>query len=173
MPILPKKSNTPENKSTLDDRTPVPRGDYLAHVVKTEYKATKAKNGHYLAVQHKILEGEHTGRVIFTNLNLDNPSTVAMEIANKEANSISVACQLEGVENSDEWLQIPHMISVTVSQGDPQYPPQNEISKYAALEAPVAVAVATTEPIPEDAVKADVAPVAAEVVATEKKLPWE
>ena len=63
-------------------------------------------------------------------LNLDNPNAVAVEIANKELNSMCQACGKEGVEDSDELLQIPFCATIKITPGDAQYPPKNEISAY-------------------------------------------
>lgn len=134
MPILPKKANTEGNDKGMDDRSPIPIGDYLSHIIKTEFKKTKAGDGHYLAVHEKILEGEYKGRMIFSNLNLDNPNAVAVEIANKTLNSICQACNVQGVENSDELLQIPHVITVGLTAATSQYPESNEILAYAPVD---------------------------------------
>lgn len=176
MPLLPKKANTEGNQDTLDDRSPVPAGDYVAAIVKTEFKQTKAKTGHYLSVQFKILEGEYKGRALFTNLNLDNPNPVAVEIANKELNSICSACGLADVEDSDELLNIPMNVTVKIEEGNAQYPASNSITSYdlaegAVTEAPVAVepAAATPQPsVPQDAPAAPQAD-----PAQPGKLPWE
>jgi hypothetical protein len=140
MPLLPKAANTEDNNETQEDRSPFPAGDYLMHIVKTEMKQTKAKTGHYLSIHFKILEGDYAGRMMFTNLNLDNPNPVAVDIANKELNSICQACGLEGVEDSDELLQIPMVVTAKVDPGDAQWPPSNAPTKYQNADAPIAVA---------------------------------
>ena len=134
MPLLPQVANTEGNNETQEDRSPIPAGDYMMHLVKSEFKPTKAKTGHYLACQFKVLEGDYKGRVVFTNLNLDNPNPVAVEIANKELNSICSACGKEGVEDSDELLNIPLVVSVKVTPGDANWPPSNEITGYASAD---------------------------------------
>lgn len=184
MPLLPKKANTPDNNQTLDDRTPVPAGDYVAAIVKTEFKQTKQKNGHYLSIQFKILEGEYKGRSLFTNLNLDNPNPVAVEIANKELNSICQACNLQGVEDSDQLLNIPILVSVKVTEPTPQYPAQNETTGYAPAEGAGAVQGAPTNSVPDDVIgnqtvaptqapAQTAAPQAATPSQAPAKLPWE
>lgn len=130
MPLLPQRANTADNKEGLDDRSPIPAGDYLMHIVKGEMKETKAKTGHRLVLQFKVLEGDKKGRVVFVGLNLDNPNPIAVEIANKELNSICQACGKEGVEDSDELLQIPMMCTVTIKEGDANWAPSNEIKSY-------------------------------------------
>ena len=172
MPLLPQRANTPENSQSMDDRTPIPAGEYLAHVVKTEFKPTKKQNGHYLSTHFKVLEGEYTGRMVFLNLNLDNPNPVAVEIATKELNSICQACGLEDVEDSDEMLQIPLTITVAIEEGNGQYPPQNKITAYASAD-DVAPVAAQAE-IPADPKPATAPPGVEKGVAEKKEgLPWE
>lgn len=130
MPLLPRKANTEGNKETSDDRTPIAAGTYLSHVTKTQMKNTKAGTGKYLSLQFKVIEGDNKGRSFFTNLNLENPSPQAVEIATKELNSICLACELEDVLDSDELLHIPMLCTLTVKEGNAQWPPQNEITKY-------------------------------------------
>ena len=176
MPLLPQKANTAENSDKLDDRSPLPAGEYVAHIVKTEYKATKAGTGHYLSMHFSVLEGESKGRMFFTNLNLDNPNPVAVEIANKELNSICAACNQEGVEDSDELLQIPMNIKLKVTPGNDDWPPSNEVVTYSLIEDGVAAAqIPIAEAAKLVAVAADEpAPVKkAEPAEEKKKLPWE
>ena len=184
MPLLPVKANTAENNETLGDRTPIPAADYQSMIVKTEFKETKAKTGHYLSVHHKIIDGKFAGRLIFSNLNLDNPNTVAVEIAHKELNSICKAVNKQGVADSDELLELPMTISVAIEPASAQYPASNKITAYkpAVGAAPmadpsampvqgdeVATEVAQGEVVPADA-GADAQPVEA---AAPGKLPWE
>ena len=176
MPLLPKKANTAGNNETMDDRSPIPAGEYVAHIVKTEFKQTRAKNGHYLSIQFKILEGDYKGRALFTNLNLDNPNPVAVEIANKELNSICQAVGKEGVEDSDELLQIPMLVTVKVTEGDAQYPPANETTGYAPLDGAKSSAPPVAAPpkieTPEAPAESE-EPSAEAPAAAPGKLPWE
>ena len=170
MPLLPTAANTAENRDTLDDRTPIPAGDYIMAIVKTEFKQTKAKTGHFLSTHFKVQDGEYKGRMVFTNLNLDNPNPVAVEIANKELNSICQACGLEGVEDSDELLNIPMKVTVKVSPGDSQWPPSNETTGYASAEEAMVDPSASGDDNPEAVVDTTGANDSAEAKGG---LPWE
>ena len=179
MPLLPQKSNTEGNSETMSDRTPIPTGSYLMHIVKTEFKKTKAGTGHYLSTHFKVLDGEYTGRMVFLNLNLDSPNPVAVEIANKEANSISAACGWTDVEDSDEWLQVPLVVTVGIEPATSQYAAQNKITGYAP-EAdyeggtmPTAPEAGVQAEIPAD--KPATAPpgVEKDVAKKAEGLPWE
>jgi len=182
MALLPKQANTEENSEGLGDRTALPAGSYLAHIVKSEMKQTKAKTGHYLSLHFTVLEGEKKGRMFFANLNLDNPNPIAVEIANKELNSICQACDLQGVEDSDELHQIPMLVTLKVDAATAQWPEGNSITAYAdagefsdggdddggeAIEAELVEVegedpATVAEPDPEGAAAADAG-----------KLPWE
>lgn len=111
---------------------PIPAGWYLAEVAKSEYKATKAKTGHYLSLQFKILDGEYKGRYLFNMLNLDNPNPTAVEISQKELASICEACGLDEIEDSTELHGIPVAVRVVIKDGNAGYPPKNEIKAYKA-----------------------------------------
>lgn len=190
MPLLPNRANTEDNKAGMDDRSPVPSDVYLSHITKTEFIKTKAGDGHYLSIHEKILEGEYKGRMVFLNLNLDNPNPTAVEIANKTLNSICQACNVQGVANSDELLQIPHKITVITGKGSAEYPPSNEITKFEPADSsdeavpdfvnaePIQESsTLISPPLPETKVepaKTEAAePVKTEANPGEDKLPWE
>lgn len=109
---------------------PIPAAWYLAEMTKSEYKQNSAKTGHFLNCQVKVLEGEHKGRLVFVLMNLDNPSTTAVEIAQKELASICEACGIDELEDSTELHGIPMAIRVIIKPASGGYPPKNEIKAY-------------------------------------------
>ena len=110
MARLPLTANTPDNKAGMDDFSAMEAGSAPAFIRTSSYKETKAKTGHYLQLIWKIADGPNKGRQIFDNLNLDNPNTIAVEIANKSLNSICQACDKVGVEDSEILHGIPILI---------------------------------------------------------------
>jgi len=191
MAQLPWMANTDGNTEGMTDFSPLPSGKYNAQIVKSEYKETKKKDGHYLSLQLKILDGTYKDRVLFENLNLDNPNPVAVEIANKALNSICQACGAVGVEDSEELHGIPMMIKVRLKPKTATQPPSNDILFYEEYtgeiieendetgEKPVAKAPpfatkAAAKPAAKPVVKAK-AKAAAKPAAkpAAKKLPWE
>lgn len=168
MALLPKKANTEGNSETLGDRTPIPAGPYIAAIKTSEFKATKNKNGHYLSVMFVVIEGPCKGRTVFANLNLDNPNPVAVEIANKELNSICDACGLKGVEDSAELHGIPLIIDVKISQQEnSDYPPSNSIIGYRKADAE-----ATSEKVFQDPTEQQPQAEKPKADKAKKKLPW-
>ena len=63
---------------------PIPEGDYEVAIVKSQNKPTKSGTGSYLELQCQVVSGEHAKRVLWTRLNLKNPSTAAVEMAKRE-----------------------------------------------------------------------------------------
>ena len=129
MAQLPSVFNAKDNEK-MSGFEPIPAGWYLAEVTKSEYKANKAKTGHYLTCQLKVIEGEYKGRYVFNLMNLDNPNPTAVEIANKEMATLCEACGLDECEDSTELHGIPIAIRVVIKDGEGGYPPKNEIKAY-------------------------------------------
>lgn len=133
MAQLPRPGNT-EGNDDQEGFVPIAAGKYIAAITSSEMKETKAKTGHYLNLQVKIMEGDSKGKIIFDLLNLVNPNPVAVEIANKRLNSICKACRLRGVEDSEELHGIDMAITVGVEEATADWPAKNKILGYADLE---------------------------------------
>lgn len=59
---------------------PVPAGAYMAVIESAEYKSNKAGTGHLIACKVQIAGGEHDGRIVWHNFNVDNPNPNAVQI---------------------------------------------------------------------------------------------
>jgi len=138
MPLLPKRANCEGNNETQGDFTALPAGEYIAQIVKSEFKDTKAKTGKYLQLNFKVISGPEDvnckGRVLFERLNLINPNPIAVEIANKSLNSICVACGKAGVEDSDELHAIPMKVGLKVDEATANYPASNSFAYFKPLD---------------------------------------
>lgn len=69
-------------------------GTFPAMIVESDMTPTKAGDGEYLKLTIEVLDGPHKGRKVFDNLNLDNPSAKAVEIAYQTLEAI---CQAVGL----------------------------------------------------------------------------
>jgi hypothetical protein len=67
-----------------------------AVITDTEEKPTKSQTGSYLQLMIEVIEGQYAGRKVFDRLNLKNPNSVAVEIAQRSLSSI---CRAIGVTN--------------------------------------------------------------------------
>ncbi|MFN0038211.1 MAG: DUF669 domain-containing protein [Burkholderiales bacterium] len=84
-------ANAVEPSAGFDD---LPEGQYVAEIIKSEEKGTKDGKGKYLALTWSVSDGKYAKRQAWTNLNLDNPSAQAVNIAKAE---LSAICRATGV----------------------------------------------------------------------------
>ena len=127
---------------------PLPAGWYKAVFTASEEKPTKAQTGSYLQLNAEVIEGQYQGRKMFERLNLKNPNATAVEIANRTLSGICRAVGVNAPRRSEDLLDKPFMMKVSVKPGDAQYGPSNEIKEYAECEgkASTPAAQASTSP---------------------------
>jgi hypothetical protein len=117
------------------DFEPIPAGKYLAVITGSELKPTKNGSGHYLELTFQVLEGPYKGRLLWSRLNLDNPTELAVKIAKAE---LSAICRAVGVMQPKDSLEL-HSLPLTVTvklrpRGDNPEELTNVISGYAKKE---------------------------------------
>jgi len=125
------------NIEVTDSYDPIPAGWYSVVITDSEFKATSAGTGQYLKLRFDVIDGEHQGRVIFTNLNLDNPNPKAVEIAQKDLAQICHAVGVMAPDDSTELHDKPLQAKVTVRPARDGYDAQNEVKGYRPMGAPV------------------------------------
>ena len=113
---------------------PIPAGRYTVMIIDSMMCDTKAGNGSYLKLTFKILEGEHINRLIWTNLNLDNPNPKAVEIAQSELAAICRACDLSQIDDSQELHGIPMTAQIKVKPAQGGYDASNAITGFKKYE---------------------------------------
>ena len=89
-------ANQVEPRTAMD---PIPAGKYVAMITASEMKPNKAATGKLLELVFTIVEGEYKNRQLWARLNLDNPSEVAMKIAQAELSVYSKDAQIVGLTN--------------------------------------------------------------------------
>jgi len=121
---------------------PVPAGDYLAMIIKTERKKTKSGSGEYLELSMKIQGGPQDGRAVKDRLNLWNQNEVARKIAWGDMSAICHAVGVMQPNDSNDLCNIPMMVAVAVTDPNEQGRQYNEIKGYTKrnTEAPAAAA---------------------------------
>lgn len=124
-------------------REPVPAGWYKAVITSSEEKPTKAQTGSYLQMGIEIIEGDHAGRKVTERLNLNNPNSTAVEIAQRTLSSICRATGVMTPRQSDDLHDKPMMVKVKVKPGDASYGPSNEVDDYAPVDKGAAPAVSS------------------------------
>lgn len=111
---------------------PVPAGEYLAVITNSEQKSNSKGTGHYLELTFQIVEGEYEGRNLWTRLNLDNPSDMAVTIARAELSSICRAVGVMNPNDSVELHDIPLVVKVKCVKRKDNGEITNEIKGYAS-----------------------------------------
>jgi len=108
----------------------LPSGDYVAIISDSEWKETKNHDGQFLSLKVEIIDGKYKGRFIFDNLNLDNKSEKAVQIAQQTLASICLATNKVNVNDSSELHDIPLIIKVGVQAASGNYSESNNIKWY-------------------------------------------
>lgn len=139
---------------------PIPAGKYVAAIIESEMKPTKAGNGHYLELTFEIGDGQYKGRRLWARLNLDNPNQQAVQIARGELSAICRAVGVLQPKDSVELHNLPLSIKVACRKRDDTGEITNEIKGYERKEAafsppvsmpgsaPAAPAAQATKPAP-------------------------
>ena len=111
---------------------PLPADWYKVVITDSEEKPTKAMTGSYLQLTIEVIEGQHAGRKVFDRLNLDNPNSVAVQIAQSSLSSICRSINVNDPKDSIELRDKPLMVKLAVKAADGQYGASNDIKEYAA-----------------------------------------
>lgn len=114
-----------------EDITPVPEGEYILQVTKTEFLPTKDGSGKYVKVQFDIIGPSYQGRKIFANFNIHNNSTIAENIGKQQLKALVLAGHVqEPLRDTDQLLGATVKASVTIRPASGQYGPQNEAKNF-------------------------------------------
>lgn len=114
------------------DFSPLPEGEYIAAITGSEMKPTKSGTGKYLELSFQVLEGEWSGRLLWSRLNLDNPNEQAVKIARGELSAICRATNVLTPTDSSDLHDRPLTIKVVVRTRNDTGEPTNEIKAYRA-----------------------------------------
>lgn len=124
-----------KDQETGSSFQPFPAGKYSLEIKATEWKATKAGNGHYLNLEMVVIKGKQKGRMVWHTLNLDNPSKEAVNIAKNETATIINQIYGEG-KDVESIKQLQKMITgkrveaqIKIRKDD-TYGDKNEISYF-------------------------------------------
>lgn len=112
---------------------PLPEGWYTATIGSAELRTTKNGSGQYIAVKYTITGPSHQGRVVFSNLNIRNPSSVAERIGREQLGQLMRAIGLAKVQDTDELIggQVAIKLKIRKQEG---YEPSNDVTGFKAIE---------------------------------------
>jgi hypothetical protein len=123
------------NVDPTADFDPIPAGKYLAVITDSEMKPTKIGNGHYLELTFQVVNGPYANRLLWSRLNLDNPSEQAVQIAHGD---LSAICRAVGVMQPTDSIELhnrPLLVTVKCRRREDTGDVVNEIRGFAKKEA--------------------------------------
>jgi len=140
--------------SSVEPNAPLealPPGDYVAQIVQSEMRVTKAGTGQLLWLDEEVLEGPLKGRHLYDQLNLINPNPTAEEIAQRTLSAICHAVGKLQVADSEELHFLPMLVRVAVKTNG-----YNEVKGYKPVgqqqpprtAAPAQAAAPASQPAP-------------------------
>lgn len=123
------------NVDPATDYEAIPAGKYLAIISNSEMKPTKSGSGTYLELTFQVIEGQYKNRLLWSRLNLSNPNTQAVQIAQGELSAICRAVGVMQPKDSAELHNLPLQITVKVKKREDTGDVVNEVRGYARKEA--------------------------------------
>jgi hypothetical protein len=117
----------PQDHEPSGDFALVPAGKYVCQIAEASVRPTKARNGYYVKVMLKILEGEHANRVLYDNINIDNPSEKCTQIGLSQLSALGRAIGVDSLQSVSQISGQTVAASVRVKNEN------NEIRTYISV----------------------------------------
>lgn len=136
--------------TTVEPSAPMevlPDAFYPMVISASKWEKTKKGDGAFLELTLTVVEGPMKGRKVWDRLNLQNPNTQAVEIAQRTLSAICHATGVLKVTDSAQLHDQPMEVKVIVKQGEKG--PMNEVKGYKKMASGVVAkpaAVVATAP---------------------------
>lgn len=135
--------NATEVQPASSDFEPIPVNWYQFVIEKSELKPTKAGTGSMVSIMAKVQGPTHAGRVVFGNINYQNPNPQAQEIGQRQLSALCHAIGVLNLNNVSQLCGIPFEARVKITAatynvaGDKDsgvlYEPRNEFQGFRAV----------------------------------------
>lgn len=109
---------------------PIPDGEYILRALEAEEKQTSRGDGTYIKAKFEVAKGEYTGKWIWQNFNIHNPSEKAQKIGREQIVSWATACGLPNADDTDKLLGKNFKAVITTDPGSNGYGPSNKIKVF-------------------------------------------
>ena len=109
---------------------PLPEGDYILKALEAEEKETSRGDGSYIKAKFEVVRGEYTGRLLWQNFNINNPSEKAQKIGRQQLVAWAMACGKPDADDTDKLLEKPFKASVSIEKGKGGYKDSNRIKAF-------------------------------------------
>lgn len=117
----------PDAPATYD---PIPEGEYILKALEAEEKSTARGDGSYIKVKFEVAKGEHSGRLLWQNFNINNPSEKAQRIGRQQLVAWATACGKPDADDTDKLLEKPFKADVSIEKGTGGYSDSNRIRAF-------------------------------------------
>lgn len=115
------------------DFEPVPGGWYQFVIEKSELKPTKAGTGAMISLMAKIQGPTHANRVVFGNINYQNPNPQAQEIGQRQLSALCHSIGVLNLNNVGQLCGIPFEGRIKITA--PTYNVKNDVNSGILYEA--------------------------------------
>lgn len=135
---------------------PFPEGEYTLKALEAEEKPTSKGDGSYIKVKFEVVKGDHAGRLLWQNFNVNNQSAKAQQIGRQQLVAWATACGKPDADDTDKLLEKPFRADVIIEKGTGGYKDSNRIKSFLfeqAEAAPKAAPKAAAKPAPAPAAK--------------------
>ena len=112
----------------------LPPGRYEVIITDSEMKETKAGTGEYLMLTFEVVgDTKHTGRKLWTRLNLVNKNATAIQIAERELSAICHCVGILSPSDSEELHNAPLVVDVVQELNPSSGQMTNRIKGYSQV----------------------------------------
>lgn len=112
----------------------MPKAEYTLKATEAEEKETNNGNGSYIAAVFEVVKGEHAGRKIWQNFNINNSSEKAEKIGREQIVGWARACGKPNAQDTDELLERNFQAKLDIEKGTGGYSDKNKISAFLMSE---------------------------------------
>ena len=121
---------TPDTGATGGSYDPIPEGEYVLKALDAEEKTNSAGTGSYIKAKFEVVKGEYTGRLIWQNFNINNPSEKAQRIGRQQLVAWAAACGKPDADDTDKLLEKQFSAAVSIEKGTGGYSDSNRIKAF-------------------------------------------
>jgi hypothetical protein len=125
---------------------PIPEGEYILKALDAEEKATSAGTGSYIKAKFEVVKGEHAGRLLWQNFNINNPSEKAQRIGRQQLVAWATACGKPEADDTDKLLEKPFRAAISIEPASNGYKASNKIKAFLFSDEAPAAAPKTAAP---------------------------
>lgn len=140
-------------KSNDFDRQPLPDGKYMVEVADADYRDNSTGTGSYVMVEFNVIDGEFSGRKLWSNLNIIHANEQAQEIGQQQMAKLCLATLGKpSCTDTDELIGRQLVVGVGLDKKDPS---RNRIKWFESVQQTTSAPAARTTAAPSVAKSAN------------------